>query len=500
MNLTSLTSFFRKKQKSLSVPDTMLIKKLKGLSTQSDLLIYKDINIYHHTSSYRIGLMLLDPKRGIYLFETKEWTYDELKSSNIQKAQNQDANDNTLAFENTQSIIRQKFNEIIHNDGVPIFNYLLMENLNADEYEHLNDSFKELLPQEKVIFSDSLQTDIFKKLQSASPQDPTLTSIDIILGTLLVQYAMLDDDANVYMSTKEQQNFINSPLPTCSSLRGIYASGKSTLLLLKSILTLFEKDAQHILIIKPTTFACDTLKKKLLDIVEHAIIEIDLTAIEIITPTELINRHRAKVAKAPISHIEIDAKLMKKSFNAADIIMCDDANTLPAEFISYLKHIQLKNRLLLVNEDSSSPLQLSKSFRGENKEVRFYKTTPQAKAMRIISRLLQSNATDIVVVSNSISGEKLKDDLVSYIKQTPQKLDSSLHLLNQDFGNIVLCSYADINSIKANHIILMDLCFNSENSIEYAFNLARLSVDVLYEEDCQEITDLRNRYEQSSKE
>jgi len=46
----------------------------------------------------------------------------------------------------------------------------------------------------------------------------------------------------------------------------------------------------------------------------------------------------------------------------------------------------------------------------------------------------------------------------------------------------------------------MDLCFTSENEIEYAFNLAHTSVDVVYEEECKEINELRNRYEQGQKE
>ncbi len=46
----------------------------------------------------------------------------------------------------------------------------------------------------------------------------------------------------------------------------------------------------------------------------------------------------------------------------------------------------------------------------------------------------------------------------------------------------------------------MDLFFTSVNEIEYAFNLAYTSVDVVYEEECEKIKELRNRYEQGQKE
>ena len=70
---------------------------------------------------------------GIYLFEYKEWSYDDLKNATVSKATNQDSSDKSLAYEKTHEFIRQKFNELTHNDGVEIHNYLLMENLNSDE-------------------------------------------------------------------------------------------------------------------------------------------------------------------------------------------------------------------------------------------------------------------------------------------------------------------------------------------------------------------------------
>jgi len=500
MNLSFLTSFFQKKQKELTVPDTILIKRLKDLSLQSNLLVFKDVDIYHHSSSYRVGLMVLDPLRGLYLFETKEWTYDELKNADIKKAQNQSNSNNTLAFDNTQNIIRQKFNELTHSDGVPIFNYLLMENLNADEYEHLNDSFKELLPEEKIIFSDSLESDIFKKLQDASFENTDLPSVDTIMGTLLIQYSILDDENKEHLCTLEQQEFIDSEITCKSNLKGPAKSGKSTLILLKSIKELLKRNVTHIIILKSTTLACDILKKKLLDIIEHAIIEIDLNAIEIITPLELINKHRLKLHKKMIEHIEIEDKLMKKGFKGADLVICDDAHLLPTEFIAYLKYIQKKEKLLLVNADIKGAHVLSQSFMLSDRTINYYKTTPHAKAIRLIEKLLKGDAKNIVVVSNFTSSEKLKEDLSSFITQIPEKLDSSIVIINQNFTNLMLCNYSDINSIQANHVILMDLCFVSENLLEYAFNLANKSVDVLYEEDCQEITNLRNKYDQSSKE
>ena len=106
MNISSFTSLFKKKRQSLTIPDSILVKKLKSITESSELTLYKDITIYHHTQSYLISLMLLDTKRGIYLFERKEWSYDDLKNSKIEKAQNQTSSKDTLSYQNTQNIGR----------------------------------------------------------------------------------------------------------------------------------------------------------------------------------------------------------------------------------------------------------------------------------------------------------------------------------------------------------------------------------------------------------
>lgn len=495
MNIPFISSLFKKKNKLLSVPDTILIKRIKNLSNQSNLLVFKDVNIYHHTEVYKVPLLVLDDLRGLYIFETKEWTFDELKNASIEKAEAQESSSQTLAFDNTQNIIKKKFNELTHNDGVPLFNYLLMENLNRDEYEHLNDSFKNLLPQNKIIFSDSSQADIFKKLQNASQENHNLPSVDAILGTLLIQYALLDNENELHLLTQEQRAFIDAPLESINYLNGVPASGKSNLLLLKSLVELLNKTAKKIVIIKPTVLSCDLLKKRLLDIVEHAIIELDLTAIEIMTPLELLNRHQQKLKRSPMNSFEIDSKLMRSSFTIADIIMCDDVHLMPDGFIAYLQNIQKKSTLLLVNDAQNDVLNLNYDYKKENRKIRFYNSNPHAKSMHLIASYLEDTTKSVLVVCNSLSSEKLKEDLNSFVKEEAITLDSSTHLLNQNFTRLSFCHYSDTNELKADHVILMDLCFVSENEIEYALNLSTSSTDILYEEDCQEIVQLRDKHE-----
>ncbi|WP_193110508.1 hypothetical protein [Sulfurimonas paralvinellae] len=498
MKLSFLPSFFKTKDETLIVPDSLLLKKIKSLSDNSDLIVFSNKEIFHHKTAYLIPLMIYDKLRDIYIFERKEWSYDDLKNATASKAEGVENSKNTLAFDKTHAIIKQKFNELLHNDGVDIFNYLLMENLSSDEYEHLNDSLQEILPKEKIIFSDSDTSEIFKKLQNAADENHSLPSADTVLGTLFIQYAIAQNSNEVHLCNNEQINFIDTDIKGVQNLCAPARSGKSYALLLKSIKELFQHKREKIILIKPTTLSKDILHQRFLELIEHAIIDIDLMAFEILTPLELINRHLAKL-KMPLldETLIIDTKLMQKSFDAADIILCDDANMIPAQFLSYLKHIQKKGDLLFVNNiDLESTFTFTKSYLPQTREVLFHQTNPLAKALHLVSSLLQTaEANEIIIVSSNNNRKKLQDDLAFFIEDKTITIDASKHLLEQELNSLLLTTYDDIFDLHAKHIILMDLCDEDKEKIKYACTLAEETLHILYEESCETIEGLKEQYE-----
>jgi hypothetical protein len=495
MNISSFFSLFKTKQKTLKLPDSLLIKKLKEVSKRNNLSVYENITIYHHTQSFYIPLLILDPARGIYLFEYKEWSYDDLKNATVSKATNQDSSNKSLAYEKTHEFIKQKFNELTHHDGVPIYNYLLMENLNSDEYKHLDNSFKELLPYKKIMFNDSLESEILYKLQEIPFPSFLMPDEVNIIGNLLVQYLIFSKDKTMHIATQEQIRFIESVTTGQETLSANAYSGKTSSILLKAILESLRNPELKIIIIEPTTLACDILKQKLLNIIEYAIIEVDITLIEIITPIDLVNKHLAKLKKPQLEVIlNIDDKLMNKNFNVADLIICDDSNLVSFEFIDYLKHIQRKSALLLVNEhsDEESTFRFNKSFKTKESEVVFKQANQHAKALQVISSLLEENKSqDILVVSDNLSKRKLKDDLEYFIRDEAVLLDSSNNLISQDLDNLLLCSYSQISSMNSKFVILMDVADASLNEVEHAVNLAEDKAFVLYEDDCENVKALK---------
>jgi len=497
MNIPFFSSIFKKKTKTLKILDSIIIKNLKKVALENNLFLYESITIYHHTQSFYIPLLLLDPQRGISIFEHKPWSYDELKNATVSKAQNQDSSSKSIAFDKAHDFMRQKFNELTHTDGVDIFNFVLMENLNAKEYEHLDISFQELLPQNRVIFNDSSEKEILDKLQEVVQESSTLPDISNIMGNLLIQYLILSKENSVHLATNEQMHFINSDIIDFQTLSAKSASGKTSALLLKVILEKLKNPALSVIIISPTTLSCDILKQKLLNTIEYAIIEVDITSIEIITPLDLLNRHLAKLKRPPLQTLEfIDKQLMTHHFASAHLLMCDDSDVLPENFIDYLKHAQKKSNLLLVsskNHDEAT-YKFETSFREARQQMIFIKANPHAKALQIISHILQENpSNEILLICNHINKIKLNDDLEFFIEDKALLLDSTKHLVEQNLETLLLASYEEISSLNAKFVLLLDAQEASKEQLDYASSLCEESCYVLYEHESENIQYLKDK-------
>ena len=470
MILTSIKSFFIKNKPSLSLPDSILTKRLKEIVEQESLLLYENVTIYHQDTSFFIPLLILDKKHGIYLFEYKDWSYDDLKNSTIEKSTNQTSQDNALAFDKTHTFLREKLKEVTDTENTPIINYLLMENLNAYEYKHLTDSFKELLPEKSIFFSDSKEYEILKKLHINDAEKEDLPNITEIMRNLLVQYHILSDDGLFYLTTAEQLKFINADITQHQKLIGKGGSGKTNSMILKIILELLKNPDKKIVIIKPTILSCHIIKKKLLDTLENSLVKVDLNSLKII---------------------------IAKEFNPVDLVICDDAYQIDDEYIEYIKKQQKKRALVLINpkDKSNATYNFSKNFT-HHKKVNFKQGNIHSLALLEISKLLETNpATDIVVISNNLSRKNLNDDLEHFIEEKSLILNENINFLYQLDNKILLCEYSHINELKAKHVILMDVCSTSIDKLKSAFNLCLESVHIMYEDDCDRIAMIRENFE-----
>lgn len=476
MNFPFFKSLLKKNANTLKLPESLLLKQLKSTATDNKINIFENITIYHHTHNFFIPLLLLDNTRGIFLFEYKEWSYNDLKDSKIERATQQKSSSNNLSFEKSQDFIKQKFKELTHTEGVPIFKYLLMPNLSTDEYHNLNDSIKELLPESKIMFSDSSQNTMLGKIMATEVSKEKLPSVPEIMGTLLIQYCILNENKEINLASSEQMRFIDSPLEDLTKLVAPCGSGRTSSILLKAILEKLKNPKLHISIIKPTKLACDILNKKLLDTIEYAIVEVNIIDFDILTPE----------------------KFLSKNIKKNSLIICDDAQTYSKEFIQKISNLKFPKIIVENSNDIYGELLFTKNFKNNNNV--FHKANPHAKALQIISKLTQDNdAKDILVVSSSLSKEKLKDDMKFFIEDEAVLLDSSKNLIEQSLDNMLLASYEDIYGIDVKYVILMDICFVDYEVLKYANNIAKDTTYILYEDECDNLTLIRNNFESDKK-
>ena len=245
------------------------------------------------------------------------------------------------------------------------------------------------------------------------------------------------------------------------------------------------------------------LKQKLLSIVEYSIINIDISSILILTPTELVNRHLTTLHLPQLDEeLDIPDKILNEKFNIADLIICDDSDLLPNIFIAYLIKIQKKKALLLVSNktlfDKKQTIRhtFSTNFRKTKQKVIFEKENQHAKALQIISHLLHTQpAKDILVISSNLSREKLNDDLNFFIRDKAILLDSSKQIIDQNLDNLILSTYEQLGCLRSKFVILLDIDQTPIIKLQYAINLSDDSVYILYEDNCEQIETMKAEYE-----
>ncbi len=478
MNLKNFNSLFKigTKKTSLSLPDSILVKRLKLLCKQNNYLIYENITLYHRDNHIFIPFIILDQFRGIYLFEDKSWDYNKLNSHKIEKQPNAQKSKNSLSYENTSNFIQKKIDEVIHNYSINIFNFLLTQNLSLDNYEHLEDEKKILLPSEKIIFNDTNDDEILSKLKSVKNESFHMPDTEILMASLLTQFLILNLDGSVKLASDEQQKFILNRDYDVESLEGLSLSGKTSALMLKSILLKLKDKNISITIIEPTTLSCDLVKANLMNLVEYSIVSVDITSVSVITPQEF-----------------------EESRVISDYILCDDSNLLEEEFLNYLLSFRNKSKISLVNSKQEVDInfKLTKRFQKHDLKMEFIKTNPQAKLVKLLSEYskLEKSKKILAICNNTTKPIILKCLNVS-LKEKMVVLDSSKKIIDQDSSSIFLSDINNINAQRADIIIILDIHELSEDELGYAISLANEKVYLIYELECDNVNTLKTIFKQ----
>ncbi|MBU0631703.1 hypothetical protein KKA17_03590 [bacterium] len=457
-----ISNIFKKNKNSLIVPDSILVKKLQEFAEENSLYVFKDAKIFHHAELLEIPLLIIDPKRGIYIFEYKTWCYNEIKHLKVSKSSHESSSEHSLAFETKHDFIQKRFNEVLNNDGVSIFNFVLMENLTKNEFQMLDSSFEELIPSSKTLFSTDPHSKIMTKLFNASDEQTSILDINSIISTLFVQNTIVDTDNSIKITSKEQNEIIDHDFSGINHISCKNASGATTTILLKAIYEHLQHKNKNIYIVQPTNIACELLKQKLLNTIEHSIVEIDFSKILIVTPDYVKN----------------------KKF---DLILIDNASMLDKTFID--KVILLNKNTIIFDDDPSDSTEyvfsLTNNYRNEV-TIETLHGNPYAITFVNIQRLLNSgiDTKDILIVAKDAKEENnILEDLCQFIEGTTVILNPLETINTQELDNILLAKYDELFGFSRNYVFLFNPKDIENNVHNFLFSRAIKKTFVIYDEE-----------------
>jgi hypothetical protein len=490
MSLFNLfSSFFQQNDNfSSSLKQSTLLDKINALSTYSNLTVILNPTLYTPKKNIQLPLVILDNHRGLYIFELRNWTKDELTNITIQAQPATEQKQTNLAFSLIHERIKSKAKELFEKEQIPIYNFLILDKLNSQEYDSLDLEVQQYLPKECLLFEDTTTASIYKKLHACSKYyDTAFSYADNLLAQLYPNYAFKENQKNHFM-TNQQQTFIQTPLPQVATLNAQAKSGKTIAILLKIINILLEKKEVDILLLCVGEYSKQQTLKLFKELCKQNAIE--HKALQIQSVAEFLDTRADQYKISPPTTdkktLEINEKLLKKRKKAADILICDDAQLLEENFLDYLELIQKKASILFVNHprEKAYIFKFTHSFFKIEGDIVFQQAHPLIKTIHHLKTILQQNNTkkQVYIYSNKLTKHKLQEDLSQYLTKEEQR-----HLSYRDY-NII----AD-KSIE--HIILLDICQFKTQKVEYALTRATKSIALFYEQECGSIKILKEDYE-----
>jgi len=481
-------SLFRKSEHILpKLTNDALLKSIEELDSYDDLTVIYNSHIYYDNKTLLLPLLIVDKYRGLYIFELRGWTQDELQNMEIRTQKVEERKENNLGFSLIQDLLQHKASEVFTKEAIPIFNFLILESLTSSQYDALDSAIQKALPKESLIFQDMSSAEIYQKLQShVEAQPQALKYTDELLHQIYPQYTIMQEEKPLFATT-QQRNFIEMPLSSITTLQGKAKSGKSSIALLKIVTTLIQTPQKSILMLCANEAAKEKLIHQLQNLTQTNSIAIE--NVKITTAKAFLEDAYSTVHVNPVLHdiqntLYIDKKLLKKRKQAADLLICDDAQLLEEHFLNYLEIIQKKAQLLFINHPKEKGLlyTLSHSFFSLQKEILFMQTHPLIQTIHHLTKTLTSDNEKVVVFCNELHQQKLQEDLKDYLKE-------------EQHASLSYANYNTIEDISIPHIILLDICQFKPQRVEYALTRATKSVALFYEQECDTITTLKETYE-----
>jgi hypothetical protein len=480
--------------------DTRIVLLLKTFA--SSYRFFESVDVFHHKESMRLPFVLIAKNQGILLFETLDWDNETLKNATVSSRSPVSKEKSAVEIDAPLHLINQKFNEILHQDLQITTAFLIFNHLNEADFDRLDSSFHTLIPKSRALFYDETLETLTAKLHAVLETMQCELDETTLISTLFMQYTLLPSNNHPHLCIvdESQERYISESFKQRSTLIGPYGSGRSTAMALKVLRHYMKDPKDKILIIEPTHVACELLKHKMLEIIEYAIVDIDLSFIEVITPKELLLRHAKKIYGKPLEPVEITQKMMQKKFDIADIVIADDIELLSDKFLSYLLHIQDKKSVHYITANADKAIGdryvLTHSYRNAdalsdlcNKDLSnrysydnifniklcegniYMQTILSFKEM--LKEAKEGEKALIITPSHAFSAA-LFDEMHQFVEADIALFKADESIANQSFEHHLIVQQSDMASLQSRYVLLSGL--NPQEKDLFCYALSRADV------------------------
>jgi hypothetical protein len=466
-----LFSFFSRFDSSKILPEDTLIQDDENVF--DDLMLHEEavcltnFTLFHQENHFNIDLLLFLPHYGLYLGEKILWNAQELKGASVKRLTRQSHAASHTQLESKEKVIYQKLQDVLSFDSTPLERIFWMKNLTCAEFETLNPSFHELLPKGRLIFKDDTAVEIQSKLHALHERQFHPFSRLKVIGSLRAHTLLLPTTSEPFGSflSPQQLLFLDAPVPRrcILVLSSPHSSGKSTVLIRKVIDYLLSHPDETALVITPTRYSGELLRKEFVALMEFSAVKCDLAQLHFHTPAQ-----------------EMDTIETTRPFLQSTLIVCDDTHLLNTDSLQRIIEHKGSRSLLLCgvsNPTNTDAFTLPTVYR-----VPVVHTVSFSHTKGALYTLLTGLKTHLETASSNLIMIILPtpEMVLEYKKAIELHLSVKCRILNDTFSlqydnleEITLSTPEYISALNVPHSYLINL--NMDDPLYYPLALSRAS-------------------------
>ncbi len=471
---------------------------LTSFASKEGQLAFESVDLFYHNEHARIPFLLIDRYRGAFLFDSASWCFEEVQHAEVVPASEGKARAKDIDVDSAKRLFMRKLDEILLQEQCEACNFVYLPNLNREEFDSLDPSFKRLIPASRTIFSDDTEASIARKLADALPLRKTPIDLAALQSALFVQYTLLADacTGDVRQLSPAQKAYVDAKLPKRSLLSGTYGSGKTSLLLLKALREKLHNPHLDIAIVVSTTAAAELLAQNLLELLEYAVVHVDPTSIRILSPRQVCREHYIKVHnEPPVVDGNITDKMLRRRHDLADVLFLDDAHLLDERYINYFEYLQMGKELHVATLDekafmADASYNLNHAFRSPHSITRYlqdreaphqtgtlflHEGNGYIVTLHLLQKLFQEyQARDILIaVPHESFAETLQESVTDFIGCTSTLFEPHKTLLNQDMEQLLIAPIDGLSGLQRPCVIVIYDDKSNEASYLHAVSRAQ---------------------------